>query len=67
MLLYIYIYIIILVLFQATKVRKKKKRANTDFADNFQFNGADLPSEDHMDGLKKFLEKTTPSSLQINI
>lgn len=40
---------------------------NTDFSDNFTFTGADLPSEDHLDGLRKFLEKTTPSSLQTNI
>lgn len=52
---------------QATKVRKKKKRVNSDFSDKFKFTGADLPSEDHLDGLKKFLEKSTPSSLQINI
>jgi ATP-dependent RNA helicase DDX27 len=52
---------------QATKVRKKKKRVNTDFSDNFTFSGADTQNEDHLDGLKKFLEKTTPSYLQMNI
>uniref|UniRef100_A0A914PEN5 RNA helicase n=1 Tax=Panagrolaimus davidi TaxID=227884 RepID=A0A914PEN5_9BILA len=52
---------------QATKVRKKKKRVNTDFSDKFTFSGADTQNEDHLDGLKKFLEKTTPSYLQMNI
>ncbi|KAE9549036.1 hypothetical protein FO519_007750 [Halicephalobus sp. NKZ332] len=52
---------------EATKARKKKKRVATDFSDKFTFSGVDVVEEDHLDGLKKFLEKRTPSSLQNNI
>uniref|UniRef100_A0AC34Q7C6 Uncharacterized protein n=1 Tax=Panagrolaimus sp. JU765 TaxID=591449 RepID=A0AC34Q7C6_9BILA len=52
---------------EATKARKKKKRINSDFSDRFKFTGVEVVKEDHLDGLRKFLEKRTPSSLQENI
>uniref|UniRef100_A0A7E4WDA4 RNA helicase n=1 Tax=Panagrellus redivivus TaxID=6233 RepID=A0A7E4WDA4_PANRE len=52
---------------EATKVRRKKKRILSDFSDKFNFAGIEAPKEDHLDGLRKFLEKSTPSSLQDNI